>query len=267
MKYISIVFLLLLSASGAFADQVETYETEWLTEKVGNYIPLDATFADEDGRPVQMRDILQRPAILALVYYHCFHICPQVLLALSDLISKIPLSPGEDYQVITVSFDENDTALKAAEMKKNYMMAIGKPVPPAAWRFLTGNPENIRKITDAVGFRFQRGLHGFVHPSVLVILGQDGKISRYYYVNKYDYGVAYPVTFPKGELERALIEASQGKTGMSVGRPLLFCFPQQPKEQDKFFSMLSTVGIGSLVVAALLFIYLVLTSRKTRRKE
>jgi protein SCO1/2 len=267
MRYIFTVLLLLLSAGGAFANEGGMPDDGWLTEKTGKYIPLDTTFKDEDGRTVAMKDILQRPAILSLVYYHCFHICPQVLLGLSDVISKLPLVPGKDYQIITLSFDENDTVSKAAEMKRNYVTAIGKPIPQDAWRFLTGDRENIEKITNAVGFRFQRESHGFVHPSILVMLEGDGKISRYYYVSKYHYGVAYPVTFSTGELSQALIEASEGKTGMAIGTPLLFCFPHQPEEQDRFYSILSTSGIASLGLAVILFLYLALTSRKRAEKE
>ena len=267
MKYLFIVFLLLLPVCGTYAEDTGAPDAGWLTEKGGGHIPMDATFVDEEGRPVQMKNILQRPAILALVYYHCFHICPQVLVGLSDAVSKLPLAPGKDYQIITLSFDENDRPSRAAEMKRNYMTAVGRPVPQDAWRFLTGDRENIEKITDAVGFRFQREPHGFVHPSALVILGPDGKISRYYYVSKYHYGVAYPVTFSTTELRRALVEASEGKTGVAIGTPLLFCFPHQPKEQDRFYSILSTAGIATVVFSVALFLYLALTSPKARKKE
>ena len=42
-----------------------------LKEQLGQYVPLDLTFNDEEGHPVSLRQTVRTPTILALVYYHC----------------------------------------------------------------------------------------------------------------------------------------------------------------------------------------------------
>jgi protein SCO1/2 len=129
---------------------------------------------------------------------------------------------------------------------------------------LIAKRENIKILTDAVGFHFQRDMHGFVHPAVLIILSPHGKITRYIYASKYAYGVAYPVTFSPFELKTALTDASQEKVFTGRASALLYCFPHEPKKQETFFSILSIAGTLTLFLLAVFFIYLVTTSRKFR---
>ena len=100
---------------------------------------------------------------------------------LADVLNKLPAEPGKEYIVLAVSFDETEKPAFALEKKKIYLKMIEKPFPEDAWRFLTGDKENIHKLTDAVGFHFKRVKEDFEHPVSLVILAPDGKIVRYMY--------------------------------------------------------------------------------------
>jgi hypothetical protein len=122
-------------------------------------------------------------------------------------------------------------------------------------------------LTDAVGFHFQRDMHGFVHPVVLIIFSPHGKITRYIYASKYEYGVAYPVTFSPFELKTALTDASQEKVFTGRAGALLYCFPHEPKKQETFFSILSIAGSSMLFLLAAFFIYLIITSKKFRNNK
>jgi protein SCO1/2 len=261
-KFILFFFILLFSMSSACADQGAIFDETWLTEKTGEYIPSDITLRDETGTAVNLRDLLDKPAIISLVYYHCIHICPQVLGGLAEAIPKLELSPGRDYKLITISFDPEDTPGTAREAKKNYVTAVDRPFPPDAWKFLVGDERNIRKITTAAGFTYQKDVHGFIHPSVLIILSSAGKISGYIHVSKYEYGTAYPVTFAPYDLDSALKSASNGKTFSVATTPVLFCFPHEPPEQAEFFSILGISGWATLLLLASLFIYLRFTKGK-----
>ena len=127
-----------------------------LKPKLGEAIPLDSTFNDERGNPVRLGHLIQTPTILALVYYHCPNVCSFLLQNMAEVLNKLPAEPGKDYTVLSVSFDETESPQFALEKKRFYLKMIERPFPEDAWRFLTGDKENIQKLTQAVGFQFQR---------------------------------------------------------------------------------------------------------------
>ncbi len=235
-----------------------------IDDKTGQTIPPDITLFDENGTEVRLGDLLGRPVILNLVYYTCDHICPQVMAGLARVIPSLSLTPDRQYRILTISFDETDTPRIAQSRKKDYMTAIGKPYPEAAWRFLTGSKASIDRLTSAAGFRFRRDSHGFIHPSLLILLSPQGKIVKYMQVTKYTYGQAYPVTFSPFDLDVALTEAAQGKAVTTVQRAVLYCFAHEPPGLEKFFGMLSIVGILTLAAMAALFVYLKMTEKRYR---
>jgi protein SCO1 len=236
-----------------------------IDEKTGQTIPADISLLDENGTEVRLGDLLGKPVILNLVYYTCDRICPQMLSGLARVLPQLSLTPEKQYRVLTVSFDETDTPGIARAKKNNYMMAIGKPFPEAAWRFLTGREESIHRLTEAIGFKYRRDSHGFMHPVVLVILSPEGKIMKYMQVTKYEYGQAYPVTFAPFDLDVALTEAAQGRAVTGVQKAVLYCFAHEPAGLGKFFGILSIVGIVTLAAMAAFFIYLKVTEKRYRR--
>ncbi len=280
MRKMPVIHCLLLSAAilgaplpaaghqeAASPPGVQSAPQPTLEEKTGAVIPLDLVFRDEEGKTVRLGDIISRPVILSLIYYTCEHICPQLLVGLATATDKLALSPGRDYQVLIVSFDETDTPKTAADLRRNYLKAAKKTFPGGSWKFLTGDGENIKRLTDAAGFRFRREGHGFIHPSALIILSPEGKIARYIHTEKVQYGVAYPVTFSALDLETALRSASRGEIAAGKKGKVFFCFPGEPEEQARFFTILSIAGSATLLILVSLFLYLTWTGKKFRRKE
>jgi len=227
-----------------------------LTEARGGRVPADVMAVDDRGAAVRLIDLVDRPTALALVYYSCEHVCPLVLGALGALTETMDLAPGRDYRLITMSFDPADTAADAATARTNYTKPLGPAVPDAAWAFLTASADDIARLTEALGFHFERHSHGFIHPSVLIILEPGGRISSYIHVSRTSYGVGYPVTFPPGTLSAALRRAASGATGVEDAAPLLFCYPGEPPAQARFFGLMTAMGAGTLVLMALFFVYL-----------
>jgi len=227
-----------------------------ISEKTGGRIPLDLTFRDENGAFVNLRDIIRKPTILTLVYLTCDRTCPQALGGLAVAMGNVKLTPGMDYQLITVSFDERDDPSIAREKKVNYIKATGMHFPQDAWKFLTGDRESIKSLTDAVGFHFQQESHGFIHPVVLIILSQEGKITGYDYLSKYQYGVEYPIIFSPAELTVELANASRGTVSSTLKKQVIYCFTHQPANQDRFFRLLSIAGMITLLLVIGFFVYL-----------
>jgi protein SCO1/2 len=250
-----VVAAALLISSDAFCHERSPEEAR-LTEKVGSVIPAGLIFRDETGKVGDLREMVDKPTLLAVVYYGCTRICPQFLAGISAVVGDLDLAPGKDYRVITVSFDEGDTPETAGSAKKNYTKAANRPIPEDAWRFLTGDRANAEKLCDAVGIEVKRADHGFVHPEVLIVLAPGGKITRYLQISTHDYGVSYPVRFSALDVATAISWAAQGRTSTAGQTPPIFCALNQPKGQAAFFSLMKIVGLVTLIMIVSLFIYL-----------
>lgn len=226
-----------------------------LEEKLGVVIPADIVLKDENGRTVNLRELIDRPTIIAPVYLHCAHVCSTLLTGLAETLGKIDLlQPGKDYRVVTVSFDEREGPAVAREKKPNYITAIGRFFPADAWPFLTGDNANIRKFTDAVGYRFQRDGEDFSHPIALIVLAPGGKVVRY----------LEGVTFLPFQVTMALNEAAAGKVSSPSGRVLSYCFSYDPSSKSYVFNILKVVGTVVILTVLSFFIYLMVTGKKKR---
>ena len=224
-------------------------------EKLGQVIPAGIEFRNEEGRMVDLKTLLDKPLIVAPVYYHCAHVCPMLLNGLAGALGKMDLlQPGRDYRVAALSFDGTETPALAQEKKPNYLAAVGKPFPPEAWLFLTGDGMNIRKFTDAVGYKFQRDGEDFSHPVVLIVLAPGGKIVRY----------LYGTTFLPFDITMAVTEAAAGRTGAPTARVLTYCFSYDPLKHSYVFNVLKVVGTVVVLCAGSFFAYLMITTKRRR---
>jgi len=248
-----------LSQGGAYAhlEPIKALPTIGLEQKIGDYVPLDLTFNDEDGNPVSFRQLIRTPTILAFVYYHCPNVCSLLLQNLADVLSKMPGEPGKEYTVLSVSFDERENPALALQRKKIYLKMIDRPFPADAWRFLTGDGGNIRRLGDAVGFHFKRVGEDFEHPVALIILAPDGKIVRYLYG-------ADPLPF---DLKLGLVEASQGRIGPAISKIARFCFSYDPKGKKLVFNTLKVTGTVTLLFALSFVAFLIFKGRKQHTEK
>jgi protein SCO1/2 len=228
-----------------------------IDERLGQFVPLDLNFNEETGDQVTLRQLIHRPTILALVYLHCPNVCSLLLQNLAEALNKLPAEPGREYTVLSISFDETEKPALALQKKKTYLAMIEKPFPWDAWRFLTGEKENIRKLTDAMGFHFKRVGEDFEHPVLLVILAPDGKIIRYVYG-------ADPLPF---DLRLALVEASQGRIGPTIAKVVRFCFSYDPKANKLVFNTLKVTGIVTLLFALSFTVFLIFKGKKQSTHE
>ncbi len=227
-----------------------------IDEKLGQFVPLDLTFNDEVGNPVTLKQLIHTPIILTPVYLHCPNVCSLLLQNLADVLNRLPAEPDKEYRVISVSFDETEKPDLARQKKETYLKMIQKPFPEDAWRFLTGDKENIRGLMDAVGFHFKRVGDDFEHPVVLIILAPDGKITRYMYG-------ADPLPF---DLKLSLVEASHGRIGPTIAKVVQFCFSYDPRAHKLVFNMLRVTGTVTLLFALSFILFLILKGKKTPRE-
>ncbi len=157
-------------------------------QRLNEQVPLDLHFHDETGRDVTLGQYFTgKPVILVLAYYRCPMLCTLVLNGLVQGMLQMDFNVGREFQVITVSFDPRETPELAAEKKKTYLARYRRPGAAEGWHFLTGSEDSIRKLTQAVGFRYvyDEQAAQFAHATGIMILTPGGKISRYFYDVQY----------------------------------------------------------------------------------
>ena len=227
-------------------------------QRINQPLPLQLTFRDEASRPVALGDYFgRRPVVLALVYYECPMLCTYVLDGLVRTLRPLSFNPGQDFDIVVVSFNPRETPALAAAKKENYLKSYGRPGTANGWHFLTGEAESIRGLTEAVGFRYlyDAGTAQYAHASGLVVVTPQGKLFRYFY------GIDYP---PR-DLRLALVEASANKLGTVSDQLLLFCYHYDPTTGK--YGLLITRVLQTLCLSTVfvLGVFLVRMFRRERR--
>lgn len=226
-----------------------------VNEQLGSGIPLDITFRDETGKPVRLADLITGPTIILPVYYSCTNVCYSLQWGLAQVLPKIKSTPGEEYRVISISFDENESPQLAAKFKRVYLSSMHAPFPKDGWRFLTGDAENIHRLTTAAGYGFQRRGRDFLHPVASLIVARDGTIVRY----------LYGTTFLPKDLALALIEARDGTSGITIRKMVEYCFTFDPGQKTYVFNILRVSATVVILSAGGFLAFLTLTDRKRKK--
>jgi protein SCO1/2 len=261
MKYLVNIFLIsVFLTSFSFGDENIDIGID---EKLGSYIPQDAQFYDENGNEVFIRELLTGPTVLTLVYYNCPGICNPLLFELSNVVNKSDLEPGYDYNIVSISIDKYETPEIAAKKKQEFFSGLDKDISAESWRFLTGDIENIKKVTESAGFYFKREGKELRHAGALIFIDKDGKICRYLfpsYTENHGYGIL-PFDF-----KMAVLETSQGKETPTIARVLRFCFSYDTEGQNYTINFTRIFGLGILLLAVIFFLIIKLKPKKELSK-
>lgn len=212
-----------------------------LEQRLNEQVPLDLVFRDETGREVKLAEYFQkgRPVILSLVFYECPMLCNQVLNGLVSSIRTLSFNAGQEYEILTVSFDAREGPELASRKKESYMVRYQRPGTENGWHFLTGNQQSIDALTKAVGFNYfyDEQTKQFAHASGIIVLTPEGKIARYFY------GIDYA---PR-DLRFGLIEASANKIGSPVDKLLLYCYHYDPSTGKYGAAVMNIMRIGGIL--------------------
>ncbi|MGN6371083.1 MAG: SCO family protein [Phycisphaerae bacterium] len=265
-----LVFIVCAAIGGAArgadqSPQAKLLDGVGIDQKMGSQVPMDLQFRDENGNLVRLKDLQRgKPIILSLVYLKCPMLCTLVLNDLLSTVKTIPQTAGDEYDIWTVSFDPKEGPAIATEKKEGYLDAYSRVkhiVPTAGWRFLTGDEENIKKLTDAVGFhyRWDEKTQQYIHPAGIMILTPGGKIARYFF------GIDYDPT----DIRLSLVEASANKIATPTDRLLLFCYHYDPRTGKYGLAVANTLRAGGaltlLLLGGMLFGLWRFDQRRTRR--
>lgn len=214
-----------------------------IDQKLSQQVPLDIVLKDENGQEVKLAQFFgKRPVVLSLVYYDCPMLCTLVLNGMTSAFRVLSFVPGDHYEVVTVSFDPRETPALAAAKKQiyvDYLSAEKRTGATKGWHFLTGDEANIKRLTEAVGFRYHwdEATNQFAHASGIMVLTPEGQLAQYYY------GIEYS---PK-DLRLGLVEASANKIGTPVDQLLLYCYHYDPATGKYGAVVMNMIRLGGLV--------------------
>ena len=259
----AVVAALLVAAAAPSAHALEKLpDSVGIVEKLGDRVPRDLAFVDENGKRVTIGDYLGdgKPLIIALVYYECPMLCSLTLNGVVGALRQQTWKLGQEYRVLTISFDPNEKPELAKKKQAGYLGALGL-VPEEHgrdWPFLTGDKKSIDALSDALGFKFRWDAtnKAWDHTAAIMALSPDGKITRYLY------GVQYP---PR-DVRLALFEAAGGKVGTTFERALLRCYEYDTSTKSYRVFAVTFVRIGALSVLGMLVILLTLLWRRDLRR-
>lgn len=212
-----------------------------IDEKLGETLPLESfTLRDEDGEPIVLKELFDRPVILTFVYFRCPAICTPFLQELSKNINNCDLTPGEDYRLVTVSFDPTEKPELARAKQANMIASVDKKeMSPQDWRFLTGDAETIKRLTDAAGFYYVKDKNkvDYVHAASVIFLSAEGKIVRY----------LNTMTFNPADVKMAVLDASEGRPRSLMHKIQALCYTYDPASRG-YVLQLNRVILGITVL-------------------
>ncbi len=233
-----------------------------IDEHLGEYIDPNLEFTADDGRTVKIGEYFshaQKPVMLSVVYYSCPNLCNYHLNGVTAALKQLQWTVGDQFDLVAVSMDHKETAEVAAKKKANYVAEYGRPQSVSGWHFLTGTEENVKKLTDSVGFKFKwdEKEKQYAHAAAAILVAPGGKIVRYLYGIEFD---------PK-TVRMSLLEASNGKIGSVVDKLILFCFHFDPTKNKYTLYAYNVMRISGLVMLLALALILVPTWLRERRRQ
>ena len=222
-----------------------------LDEQVGKSIDLNLEFTNEKGYQQPLKDFFKegRPVLLNLVYYNCPMLCNLLLNGQVEALRKIPWTPGDKYEVVTVSINPDETFDLAAAKKRMYLAGFdnNRAAFAAHWHFLADYADNAKKLADQIGFhyRWDPRLQNYAHTAAITFLSSSGKICRY----------LYGIKFKPLDMRLAFTEASENKFSFSVDRLLLFCYHYDPKANSYAAFAVNFMRVGAVLIVLFLVFF------------
>lgn len=247
---VCVLFACVTAGAGTARAQINQLPQELedisILEKPGSKLPLDIALVDHAGQTVKLGEYFdgKTPTIVVMAYYSCPMLCTLVLNGVTRAIKDLAFQLGTDFRVLVVSIDPKDTQAVAAAKRTNYVAAYGKDAPGRSYDFLRGQEADVRRLADAIGFRYRWDEEGkqYAHAAAAFLVTPSGVLSR----------TLYGIQFETRDMRLGLIEASQGKLGSSIDRLTLFCFHYDPQKRSYVLAAKNIMrGGGVLTMLAL----------------
>ncbi len=257
MKKITYIFLYIILSLNLV--NLNSKEIEiGIDEKLDSIVDGDLKFFDADSNVVTLREIVNKPTIISLVYFNCPGICTPLLDGFADVLAKTDMKLGVEYQALSISFDHNETPYLAAKWQNNYRKLVGKDLPKNAWRFLTADSVTIKKLTKALGFYFKKdGKKDYLHAGALITLSPTRRITRYQFGDK----------FLPFNIKMSVVEASREVSSPTINKLLDLCFKYDPSGRAYVLNLTRIIGTVMLLTVGIFATFLIVKGRSNKNRE
>jgi len=232
-----------------------------IVEHLDEQIPLNLEFIGDEGKPVVLRELFDgtRPVVLQMGYYRCPMLCNLVLNeAIEGLSGVEDLSAGEDFRLVSVSVNPDESYELASVKKQGYLLEYNRDGASRGFHFLVGSAENSKALADSVGFEYKLQESGeYSHAAALFIITPEGKISRYLYGIEYE-----PRTLRFG-----LMEGAEGRIGSTLQRFILWCHAYDPDSGGYVLLARRIMQLGGIITVFVLVVGVGLLWLRDRDKQ
>lgn len=215
-----------------------------ITEKIGAPVPGDITLTRADGQQVRLGDLFdgQRPLLIMLHYSDCPSLCNAQLGGLVTGLRDVAWTPGEDFEIVTVSMDPRESSTRAAAAQARYLREYGRAGAERGWHFYTGPEAQVGVLAHTIGFRYAwvESTKEYAHAAAAIFLTPHGTVARY----------LHGAAFDGPTLKLALLEASEGSLGGVLDRITSTCFRYEPAERRYVLDLASIFGLLAAVCVA-----------------
>lgn len=232
-----------------------------IVEHLGETLDLTTPFVDEKGNTVALSKYFlgKKPVLLSLVYYGCPGLCNFHLNGVTDALRGLDWTLGKEFEMVVISIDPSEKSDLAAAKKESHLKELKRLGSESGWHFLTGTEASIKKISQAVGFKYRwdEASKQWAHTAAMYVLSPEGKISRY----------LYGIQFEPKDVRLSLVEASEGKVGSVLDRLVLYCFQYDPNKKTYAFYAYNIVRGGAGIAGLLMAAFFIPTWIRERRKS
>ncbi len=271
---VSVAFLLGASTAWAHKDTYDVHQVAPLTaetqpkelagvgidEKLGHQLDLNMKFKNEQGQLVTLGSFFDGhlPVIISPVYFSCPGLCNFHLNGLTDGLKGMDWTVGEKFKVLSISFDSKETPALATKKKETYMKLYGRGGVEASWSFLTGDEENVKALTQAIGFKYHwnEQANDWAHASAALVVSPKGVITRY----------LPGILFEPKDIKLAVIESGKGQVGTFVDQLILYCFHYNPTQSKYTLAAFNIMKAGGGLTVLLIALWLLPLWYRGRRR-
>jgi protein SCO1 len=256
-----LAFLIFFYGSNLFAQQPFDDKTKdpeiGIVEHLDSYLPSDIFLIDENNQRVSLTSLIDKPTIINWVYFRCPGICSPLMEGLANVMDQSDLVPGVDYQVLTISFDPQETIDLGIKKKANYLKLVNKKETIAkGWKFFVSDTVSIEKGTNATGFKYKRTGKDYAHAAAITVVSPKGKITRY----------LTGIYFLPFDFKMAIIESSKGMSAPTITKIMQYCFSYDPIGKAYVLNVTKISGTLILFVAILFFLVLIFKPKRKINK-
>jgi protein SCO1 len=138
------------------------------------------TLTDQEGRAVRGEELKGKVALVGFIYTSCTDICPMLTHQMRGVQLKLQQAGllGTQAVLYSITVDpEHDTPA----VLRQYAAEQG--VDTATWRFLTGDPEQVRQTVVKgfmLGMEQTPGSYAVSHSGRIALVDKQGRIRAYY---------------------------------------------------------------------------------------